>query len=227
MPTAIAINNYEQKRPTEIDLWGQIFHYIAITKKTEPKINDAASAIAKSFIGEDLTLHSVQVEMFAKKMDVRLRPIPGSKKRASTLLKAKWAEDQLTVPQIDQFWEAVEEAVTAGEAGPVAIESFAGAAVSVDLWGSDFEAVRITASTEPPIRAKVEEINKRFFGRDVTHQERVEMFGMQFDARLRPAEEDGRLASELVREKWDADEVTVPQLERFWSDVLEAIDRPS
>lgn len=225
----ISITDYQRKRPVEVDLWGHLFELVAITKRTDSKINDDLAAINKHYADEDLTKHAVQTMAFAARMDVRLKKSPGGKKSASTLIKAKWASDDLTVPQLDQFWEAVDEAVASGVSPrePIAIEAFAGATVDVDLWGTPFVAIPITCSSEPSIDEKLAAIEKDFVGKELTHEMQAEIFGRRFEARLKPAEEGGASALEIVREKWEADDLEVPQLAAFWEAVLEELVRPS
>ena len=226
--TRIAIADYGAKGPIEVDLWGQLFEYVAITKQTESKINDAIAEINKSVDGEDLTLHGVQARLFASRMDVRLKKSPGGRKKASALVRDAWSTGKLTIPQFDQFWEAVEDAVAAGESrAPIKIESFASATVEVDLWGTTFETIPVTGLTEPEIRAKLTEIDRDFAGKEMTHEVQAQIYGARFDARLKPAEEDGASPSARIQEMWDKGELDVPQLDRFWHAVLEAIDRPS
>jgi hypothetical protein len=225
--TSLSISDYQRTKPLEINLWGVIFEYVRVTKKTEPEINDALAAIDKGFAGEDTTKHAIQAKVFASRMDVRLARSAGGRKKASTLIREKWESGDLTMPQCDHFWEAVEEAVEGGLTGPVLIEAFAGAAVEVDLWGEDFEAIRVTALTEPEIDAQLAEIATRFAGKELTHDVQVEIFGARFDARLKPTKEGGPKASELIKARWDEGELDVPQLQQFWTAVLEAIDRPS
>jgi hypothetical protein len=225
--TRIAIADYGRK-PVEVDLWGHLFEYVAITKQTETKINDAIAEINKSFDGEDLTLHDTQVRLFAARMDVRLKKSPGGRKKASTLVRAAWEDEKLTVPQFDQFWDAVEEAVGLGESpAPIKIEAFASATVEVDLWGTTFETIPVTSKTEPEIRARLTEIDREFSGKEMTHQVQAEIFGARFDARLKSLEEGGQSPAALVQQRWDEGDLDVPQLDRFWQAVLEAIDRPS
>jgi hypothetical protein len=225
---SISIADYGRTRPVEVDLWGHIFEYVPFTKSSESRILDELAAVDKGFAGEDRTKHAVQARLFASRMDIRLKKSPGGKKKASVLVREKWKADDFTMPQADQFWAAVEEAVAGGESGTtISIASFAAATVEVDLWGSRFEAIPVTCSTEPAIDAKIEEIERRFVGKELTHDVRAEIFGLRFDARLKPSEENEPAASELVRQKWEADEVEVPQLQQFWDAVLEAIDRAS
>lgn len=223
----IAITDYKRARPIEVDLWGHLFEYVSLTKKTEATVTDALAQINKDFETEDLSKHATQVKAFAARMDVRLKPSAGGKKRASTLLKQKWTNDDLTMPQCDQFWEAVEEAVDSPGSSKVAIEDFAGAIVEIDLWGTAFEAIRVTATTEPEIDAQLEQISEEFKGKDLTAEIQVKVFAARFDARLRHVGESKAKPSELVWKKWNADEVEVPQLNQFWIAVLEELDRPS
>jgi hypothetical protein len=224
----ISIDQYATK-PVEVSLWGSLFEFVLITKRTQAKIRDALAEINRKFEAEaDPTKHAAQAKVFAARMDVRLQKATGGKKKASTLIKEKWDSGDLTMPQADQFWEAVEARVEAGITGaaPVEIEAFAGASVDVDLWGTPFEAIRVTALTEPAIDEQLAEVERSFGGRELEAGEMAEALGLRFDARLTPVEGDKK-ASDIVREKWNAGEVDVPQLQRFWAAVLEEIDRPS
>lgn len=107
---AVAIEDHAQAT-TEIDLWGSLFTVVKVTKDTEPPMDKEIAAINKRAENLELGKHGNQVKVFAQKMDVLLTPAAGGKKKASTLIMAKWNANDLTIPQVDSFWESVQEEI--------------------------------------------------------------------------------------------------------------------
>jgi hypothetical protein len=108
----VAIADYE-KAAVEVDLWGSLFVVKPVTKDNEDEIDDAIAGINRKAKKRDLTKHRELVEVFAEKMDVLLKPLAGGKKKPSTVIREAWDTGKLTVPQMDTFWEGVQEELAA------------------------------------------------------------------------------------------------------------------
>jgi hypothetical protein len=97
------------------------------------------------------------------------------------------------------------------------------ASADVDLWGKAFETVPATRSVE----RKIQELEAKL--RELTDDQTDEMVALtaeMLDARLKPAGQGRKKASEIIIEKWNGDELTVSQLLDFVGVVSEA-DRPT
>lgn len=114
--------------------------------------------------------------------------------------------------------------------------------VEVDLWGKPYETVPATRSLAikgAPLIDKLNDLRTSVDYKDLglaedadpaavqaaITDELVKAMGKLLDLKLRPVE-GTRKASTLVREKWNADEVTLAQLETLLEDIGEA-DRPT
>jgi hypothetical protein len=96
------------------------------------------------------------------------------------------------------------------------------ASVDVDLWGKAFETV-------PPVRSvslKLEELQRQFNDVDDDGDKIVDLTAQILDLKLKPAGNGRKNAGDLVREKWQADELTLNQLLDFLNAIGEA-DRPT
>lgn len=93
----------------EVDLWGYLFNLTAVTKLTEEKIDAKLDEVDKRCKSLDFTKAENQIKRFGWRMDVWLEPAPGTKKKPSTILQEKWDAGELTVPQVNSFWESVLE----------------------------------------------------------------------------------------------------------------------
>lgn len=97
------------------------------------------------------------------------------------------------------------------------------ASVDVDLWGKVFETVPATRTVYAAITAlehKLDEIP------DDQLDDQVAVIAEILDQRLKPAGQGRKKASEIVVEKWAADELTIAQLYDFAERLGEA-DRPT
>lgn len=93
--------------------------------------------------------------------------------------------------------------------------------VDVDLWGHPFETVPATRSVhrkQREISAKIDTVTD--------DDESVKLLAELVDLRLKPAGNGRKKASAFILEKWEADDLSVPQLEQFLDDLL-ATDRPT
>ena len=107
---AVAIADYSQES-TEVDLWGNLFTVIRITKANEDEVDDQLEAIDKAAEKLDLNKHATQIKVFGERMDAQLTPAAGGKKKASTILKEKWSAGDLTLVQLNRFWSNVLEEI--------------------------------------------------------------------------------------------------------------------
>jgi hypothetical protein len=94
--------------------------------------------------------------------------------------------------------------------------------VEVDLWGSEFHTKPATRSS-----AKLgQEIQARIDAAPNDSDEAVKALAELVDLRLQPANGKRTKASTLIVRKWEADELSMPQLFAFLEDLGEA-DRPT
>lgn len=101
----------------------------------------------------------------------------------------------------------------------IAIRPFG--SVDVDLWGHPFETVPATRTVhrrQREISAQIDEA-----GDDDAS---VKLLAELIDLRLKPAGNARKKASAFILEKWEADQLSVPQLEQLLDDLLET-DRPT
>lgn len=97
--------------------------------------------------------------------------------------------------------------------------------VEVDLWGEDYLTVDIPRSGIKKATALEEKLEKV---EDVAGDVAVDLIGQLLDLKLRPANGGRSKASTVIRKKWQADELTVRQLDAFLNALREAEDtRPS
>ena len=109
---------------------------------------------------------------------------------------------------------------------PVAIADYELERTEVDLWGSIFVVAKVTKDSEPEIDEQLEAVKKRADKRDDSHASQIESFGERMDVWLSPIE-GRKKASTLIKEKWDAGDLTLLQTEKFWEGVKEAVNRPT
>jgi hypothetical protein len=97
------------------------------------------------------------------------------------------------------------------------------ASVDIDLWGKAFESV-------PPVRSvykRIQELEQQLLAiSDDDPDAQVRLTAEIIDLRLKPAGQGRKKASELIVEKWQADEITLGQLLDFVSAIGDA-DRPT
>lgn len=89
--------------------------------------------------------------------------------------------------------------------------------LEVDLWGSPFHTLQ-------PIRSvsiKQADIRRRIAEED-DDDKLMALLAELLDTRLAPAEGKRTKASTLIVRKWEADELTLAQLDQFVTDVEEA-----
>jgi hypothetical protein len=93
--------------PIEIDLWadtdGALFETQAMTKKLVETLEPLREQIAKvgSLTGDE------QVDLVCEYLDIALKPTNGSRKKPSTLIKAKWASGDVDADQVGNVFETV------------------------------------------------------------------------------------------------------------------------
>jgi hypothetical protein len=97
------------------------------------------------------------------------------------------------------------------------------ASVDVDLWGKSFESI-------PPVRSvykRIQQLEQQLLEiADDQPDEQVRLTAEILDLRLKPAGQGRKKASELIVEKWEADEITLGQLLDFVGAIGDA-DRPT
>ncbi len=103
--TAIAIAN--AYNPVEIDLWGTKFETIDVPRSGAKKATALEDKIDELEAGSD-GLDEL-VDLMADLLDIKLRKTSGTGK-PGTLIRKKWADDELTIPQLMSFMAAVRQA---------------------------------------------------------------------------------------------------------------------
>lgn len=83
--------------PLEIDLWGEEFHTIDVPRSGAKKA-DALQAKLEEIDDDDKA-----VEVIAQLLDLKLAPAGPKKTKPSTLIKKKWAADELTMRGLLSF----------------------------------------------------------------------------------------------------------------------------
>lgn len=91
----------------------------------------------------------------------------------------------------------------------------------VDLWGRDFVTIPATKSVLEAVAGLEKELGDAE-GNDQAFDVLVKIV----DLRLKPKGQGRKSAGEILREKWDADELPLVQLEHFLAQ-LEGADRPT
>jgi len=94
-------------KPVEADLWGSKFETVDHTRgtlKKATKINAEVERL-KVLLGEDEEgdIGDQLVEKVGEGLDLRLQAIAGGKKKPSTILKAKWKAEDLSLRQLFGF----------------------------------------------------------------------------------------------------------------------------
>lgn len=95
----------------------------------------------------------------------------------------------------------------------------------VDLWGRIFESVPVTRSVQ--MRATELERGEGEALESEEPDEIVAYLGKILDLRLKPAKGARKAASEVIAEKWQADELSIPTLLAFVQRLGEADDPPA
>lgn len=95
--------------------------------------------------------------------------------------------------------------------------------VSVDLWGREFSCAPATRSVIKQVTVLQERVYQ--LG-DEQADEIVDLLCQVVDLRLTPKGQARKKAGEIIREKWEADALTLHQLLAFMEAVGEA-DRPT
>jgi hypothetical protein len=113
--------------------------------------------------------------------------------------------------------------------GAIAIADHVGDGVEVDLWGQLYTVKRRTKNTEEAIDEALNEINERAQKRDDLDKDatQVEIFGERMDVWLVPAAGGKKKPSSVIKEKWDAGDLDLLQVNSFWASVQEAAARPT
>lgn len=95
-------------------------------------------------------------------------------------------------------------------------------AANVDLFGKEFVTVPATKTVRQQAAGLDAELEQ--FGDD--DEKAIDTIGRILDLRLKPAGQGRKKPSELLREHWDNDEITIPQIWSFLEALGEA-DRPT
>jgi hypothetical protein len=95
--------------------------------------------------------------------------------------------------------------------------------VTVDLWGREFTA---TPATRTVVK-QVTVLQERVYQLDDEQADAiVDLLAQVIDLRLKPKGQARKKASEIIKEKWEADALTLHQLFAFMERLGEA-DRPT
>lgn len=92
---------------------------------------------------------------------------------------------------------------------PVAFPTYT--AADVDLWGTPFVTVAATKTVRQQANGLDVELEQ--VGED--DEKAIDLFGRILDLRLKPKANGRKKPSQLLREKWDADQVTIDQIGAF------------
>lgn len=92
--------------------------------------------------------------------------------------------------------------------------------VEVELWGSLYRVKEVTRS----VQSKLDAMDGAKFE---TADEAVEVIGTALEALLEPLDGQQAGARGLIVSKWQADELSLQALERFFTDLREAAENPT
>lgn len=96
------------------------------------------------------------------------------------------------------------------------------ATADVDLWGKHFVTVPAVRS----VYKRIQELEVKFNDLDDDQpDEQVEVMAEILDARLKPAGQGKQAAGEIIKEKWNSDQLTIGQLLDF-ADMVADADHP-
>src|SRR4051794_28630823 len=88
--------------PIEVDFWGALFQTRSMPRSRARKARVVATRIDQLMKSEPLEEEAAEreeaelVDKFGELFDLKLTPIEGNRKKASTLLRQKWEKDELT-----------------------------------------------------------------------------------------------------------------------------------
>lgn len=102
-------------KPVEIDLWGSKFETVDLPRSASKRAVEVSEEVTA--MREDLG-HADWDELVAKigeGLDIRLQAVAGGKKKASSLLKAKWKADEISLNRIFEFLAEVATAELLGD----------------------------------------------------------------------------------------------------------------
>jgi len=91
-------------QPAEIDLWGVRYVSLPATRTVIQKTEAAQEKAISATDNDDA------VAALAAVIDLRLKPVVAGSRRASTLIKDKWKNDELTIDQLTTFLQRLEVA---------------------------------------------------------------------------------------------------------------------
>jgi hypothetical protein len=94
--------------------------------------------------------------------------------------------------------------------------------VTVELWGTEFN---LKPATRSVLKAAEEYERKLDEAKDA--DELVKLMGELLDIRVVPQNGKRKLASKIILEKWEADQVTLSQVLDFAHQIAEATERPT
>lgn len=93
-------------RPVEVDLWGAAYETVDVTRSGARKVAEIEKQMGELEEGQSDEMIGLMAEM----LDVKLANANGSKKKASTHIKAKWQADELSLDQLFSFLGQIAEA---------------------------------------------------------------------------------------------------------------------
>jgi hypothetical protein len=109
MPEPIRIAGAHES--VEVDLWGALFYTQRITRTRQKALNALQQEIEQHAAQEDSAdIEDARVDLYSKILDVILEPAEGKRKKASAHIAEKWQADDLTIPELESFIEALGEA---------------------------------------------------------------------------------------------------------------------
>lgn len=88
--------------PFQVDLWGTVFDAVPPTRSVLAKLDPLEDKLLEDPDPDG------QVDAICAVLDVRLRPVEGTKK-PSTLVKAKWKADDVTLVQLYGLLQQISE----------------------------------------------------------------------------------------------------------------------
>jgi hypothetical protein len=96
--------------PVEVDLWhengGGLFETVDLPRSKLKCVNEIEAEIAEIEATPDAL--DELIEKLGEMFDLKLMPIDGRRKKPSTIIKAKWKTDDMTINQLRSFAATVQ-----------------------------------------------------------------------------------------------------------------------
>jgi hypothetical protein len=213
MSAAKRVSIADAFEPVTVDLWGHEFHTVRPTRSVVQRADKLEEQM------EQVTDTDALAGVLGDALDVMLKPCDGRRTSPSKLIGEKWQADQVTLPDVLDLTGRL----NAGKHRVSIRDVFE--PITVDLWGHEFETVRPTRS----VALKQHELEKRLSATtddEVKSTEaQVMLLGDALDIVLKPCDGRRTSPSKLIGEKWQADQVTPPEVFGLFDSIKDAQER--